>query len=87
MRNVKKGVQMLLNRLSYKCRKQTRLPGSDCGRINWETGTVTYTAVHKQVTNTGSLYGTGTQYSVITNMGKESKKHTTLQINYTPRKI
>ena len=45
-----------------------------------------HTAIHKQVTNKGSLYGTGTQYSVITNMGKESKKHTTLQINYTPRK-
>lgn len=64
-----------------------RLPGSDCGRDklgDWDCHI--HTAIHKQVTNKGSLYGTGTQYSVITNMGKESKKHTTLQINYTPRK-
>ena len=72
---------------------------------NWEIRINRYTLLYvKQVTNKDLLYSTGnsTQYSVMTYVGKESKKewiyitdslcctpetNTTLQINYTPIKI
>ena len=47
------------------------------GEINWETGIDMYTLQYmKQITNKNQLYNTGnsTQYSVITYLGKESKK-------------
>ena len=45
--------------------------------INWEVGTDIYTLLYiKWITNKDLLYSTGnsTQYSVMTYMGKESKK-------------
>ena len=50
------------------------------GGINWEIGIDTYTLLYiKQITNKDLLYSTGnsTQYSVMTYMGKESKKEWT----------
>ena len=47
------------------------------GGINWETGIDIYTLLYiKQITNKDLMYNTGnsTQYSVMTYMGKESKK-------------
>ena len=47
------------------------------GGINWEIGIDTYTLLYiKQITNKDSLYSTGIpfQYSVMTYMGKDSKK-------------
>ena len=51
--------------------------GSGKERINWEIGMDIYTLLHiKQVTNKDLLQSIGnfTQYSVMTYMGKESKK-------------
>ena len=51
--------------------------GEEREGINWETGNETYTLPHiRQATNKDLLYSTGNpiQYSVIANMGKESKK-------------
>ena len=51
--------------------------GEGVGGINWEIGIDIYTLLHiKQITNKNLLYSTGnsTQYSVMTYMGKESKK-------------
>ena len=45
--------------------------------INWEIRTDVYTLLYiKQITNNDLLYSTGnaTQYSVMTYLGKESKK-------------
>ena len=45
--------------------------------INWETGIDIYTLLYiKQIINKDVLYSTGnsTRYSVMTYMGKESKK-------------
>ena len=53
------------------------LPGGKGGGINWEIGIDIYTLLYiKLVTNKDLLYSTGnsTQYSVMTYMGKESKK-------------
>ena len=47
------------------------------GGINWEIGIGIYTPLYiKLITNKDLLYNTGnsTQYSVMTYMGKESKK-------------
>ena len=62
---------------SHRCRKQTY--GYQGGKrgINWEIGIDIYTLLYiKQITNKDLLYSTGnsTQYSVMTYMGKESKK-------------
>ena len=68
----------LQNKYSHRCRKQTY--GYHRGRgggINWEIGIDIYTLWYiKQVTNKELLYGTGnsSQCSVMTCMGKESKK-------------
>ena len=51
--------------------------GKERGRINWEIGTDIYTLLYiKQITNKDLLNSTGnsTQYSVMTYIGKESKK-------------
>ena len=51
--------------------------GESGGEINWEIGTDVYTLLYiKQITNRNLLYSTEnpTQYSVMTYMGKESKK-------------
>ena len=53
------------------------LPEDAGRRINWEIGTDIYTLLYiKQITNKDLLYsrGNSTQYSVMTFMGKESKK-------------
>ena len=53
------------------------LLGGSGGGINWEIGTDIYTLLYiKQISNKDLLYSTGnsTQYSVMTYMGKESKK-------------
>ena len=53
------------------------LPGGKRGGINWEIGTEICTLLYmKQITNKDLLYSTGksTQYSLMTYMGKESKK-------------
>ena len=63
---------------SHRCRIQTY--GYQWGRrrgINWEIWTDIHTLLYiKQIANKDLLYGTGnsTQYSVMTYMGKESKK-------------
>ena len=46
------------------------------GGINWEIGLDKYTPSMKQITNKDLLYSTGntTQYSIMTYMGKQSKK-------------
>ena len=64
---------------SHRCRKQTYgyQVGKKGGGINWEIGTDIYTLLYiKQITNKDVLCSTGnsTQYSVMTYMGKESKK-------------
>ena len=49
----------------------------DGGRINWEIGIDIYTLLYiKYITNKDLLHSTGisSQYSVMTYMGKESKK-------------
>ena len=51
--------------------------GEGEGGMNWEIGIDIYTLLCiKQITNENLLYSTGnsTQYSVVTYMGKESKK-------------
>ena len=51
--------------------------GERGGRDKWEIGIDIYTLLYiKQITNKGLLYSTGnsTQYSVMTYMGKDSKK-------------
>ena len=51
--------------------------GEKWGGINWETRIDIYTLLYiKWIPNTDLLYSTGnsTQYSVMTYMGKESKK-------------
>ena len=62
---------------SHRCRKQTSLPGSKgerdkLGDWDWHI----YTTIYKIGNNKDLLYSTGnsTQYSVMTYMGKESKK-------------
>ena len=70
------------NELIYKTKIQsqtqkTNLWGEVGGGINWETGIDIYTLLYiKQITNKDLLQSTGnsTQYSVMTYMGKESKK-------------
>ena len=50
--------------------------GRGCG-MNWDTGTDIYTPLCiQQITNENLLYNTGssTQYSVVTLMGRKSKK-------------
>ena len=65
---------------SHRCRKQTYgyQGGKGGGRgITWEIGIDIYTRLYiKQITNKDLPYSTGnsTQYSVVTYMGKESKK-------------
>ena len=64
---------------SHRCRKQTYgyQGGKAGGGINWEIVIDIYTLLYiKQITNKDLLYSTGnsTQYSVMTYMGKESKK-------------
>ena len=63
---------------SHRCRTQSySYQGETGGRINWETGIEIYTILYiKQIANKDLLYSTGnsTQYSVMTYMGKESKK-------------
>ena len=64
---------------SHRCKKQTYgyQGGKVGGGINWEIGNDIYTLLYiKQITNKDLLYNTGnsTQYSVMTYMGKESKK-------------
>ena len=62
---------------NYRCRKQTWLPGDGGGGINWEIGIDVYILLYiKQITSKNLLYSTrnSTQYSVMTYMGKESKK-------------
>ena len=62
---------------SHRCRKQTYgYQGGSGGGINWETGIDIYTLYIKQITNKDLLHSTGNfiQYSVMTYMGKESKK-------------
>ena len=46
------------------------------GEINWDIGIDKYTLYIKQIINKDLLYSTrnSTQYSVMTQMGKESKK-------------
>ena len=54
--------------------------GESGGGINWKIGIDMYTLLYiKQITNKDLLYSTGnsTQYSVMTYMGKESKKEWT----------
>ena len=51
--------------------------GKKWGGINWKTGIDIYTLLYtEQITNKDLLYSTRntTQYSVLTYMGKESKK-------------
>ena len=51
--------------------------GKEGEGINWENGTDIYTLLYvKQITNKDLLYSkrNSTQYSVMTYMGKESKK-------------
>ena len=51
--------------------------GERRGGINWEIGIDIYTLLYiTQITNKNLLYsiGNSTQYSVMTDMGKESKK-------------
>ena len=73
------------NELIYKTEIESQtqktnlwLPGGKgSGRINWEIEMDIYTLLRiKQITNKDLLYRTGnsTQYSVMTCMGKESKK-------------
>ena len=64
---------------SHRYRKQTYgyQRGKVGGGINWEIRIDTYTLLFiKQKSNENLLYSTGnsTQYSVMTYMGKESKK-------------
>ena len=71
-------------KLRHRCREQTyghqagkAAGGGDGGVMNWEIGIDIYTLLCiKQVTSKNPLYSTGnsTQYSVMTYMGKESKK-------------
>ena len=61
---------------SHRCRN-LGLQGGRGGGRKWETGIDIYTLLYiKQVTNKDLLYSTGksAQYSVMTYMGKESKK-------------
>ena len=67
-------------KLSHRCRKQNYGNQGWKGEgINWEIGIdiniLLYISI-KQITNKDLLYSTGnsTQYSVMTYMGKESKK-------------
>ena len=59
---------------SHRCRK-TSLPGERREGINWEIDIYTLLYI-KQITNKNLLYSTGNsiQDSVMTYMGKESKK-------------
>ena len=63
---------------SHRCRKQIYgHQGGKGGGISWEIGIDIYTLLYiKQITNKNLLYSTGnsTQYSVMTYMGKESKR-------------
>ena len=63
---------------SHRCRKQTYGYQEEKVRwINLETGIDKFPLLYiKQITNKDLLYSTGnsTEYSVITYMGKESKK-------------
>ena len=64
---------------SHRCRKQTYgyQWGKGWGGINWEIGIDIQTLLYiKEITNKDLLYSTGnsTQYSVMTFMGKETKK-------------
>ena len=64
---------------THKHRKQTYgyHVGKEGEGINWENGTDIYTLLYvKQITNKDLLYSkrNSTQYSVMTYMGKESKK-------------
>lgn len=54
---------------------KTNLWLTEGGGINWNIGTDKYT-LYKHITNKNLLYSAGnsTQYSVITYIGKESKK-------------
>ena len=65
-------------KLTHRSRNQTYgyQRGNVGGRMNWEIGIDIYTIYKKQITNKNLLYSTGnsTQYSVMTYMGKESKK-------------
>ena len=78
----RKMVQMNLfakQKQSHRCRKQTYgyQGGKGGGGMNWEIGIDIYTLVYmKQVTNENLLCNTGnsTQCSVVTQMGRESKK-------------
>ena len=61
---------------SFKCEKLSWLPGEK-GGIIWGTEINIYTLLYiKQITHKNLLYSTGNsiQYSVLTYMGKESKK-------------
>ena len=73
------------NELIYKTEIESQMQktnlwlpgGKHGGGINWEIGIDIYTLLYiKQITNKDLLYSTGnsTQYSVMTYMGKESKK-------------
>ena len=63
---------------TYRCRKQSYgNKGGKEGGINWEIEIHICTLLYiKQITNKHLLYSTGnsTQYSLMTYMGKESKK-------------
>ena len=63
---------------SYRCRKQSYgYKGGRWGGINWEIGIDIHIILYiKYITNKDLLYSTGnsTRYSVMTYMGKDSKK-------------
>ena len=62
---------------SHRCRKQFYGYWGKGGGINWEVGIDIYTLLYmKEITKKCLLYNTGnsTQYSVMTYVGKESKK-------------
>ena len=77
----KKGTNELIYKTEIESQMQKTnlwLPGGKgMGRTNWEIGIDVYTLLYiKQITNKDLLYSTGnsTQQSVMTYMGKESKK-------------
>ena len=62
---------------SHRCKKQAYGYQGGKGGINWEIGIDIYTLLYiKQITNKDLMYSTGssTQYSLMTYMGKGSKK-------------
>ena len=93
--------QMNLRNRNRDIENKLTLLGEKVGWINWEIGIDTHTLIYiKQTINKDLLLTeTSSQYSVMTYMGKESKKvdicitdslcctaetNTTVYINYTP---